>query len=197
MDKKKLEIFLSRLKKIEVLNVKLEQYKIEGNLAADILFKARNDIENKTVADFGCGNGILGIGALLIGANKVYFIDIDKEAIDITKENCRDFKNAEFLKCDISKFDKKIDTVIMNPPFGVRNRKADKIFLEKAFEFADNIYSIHKIESKKFLKKISEENGFRIEVLYEYNFLLRKSFLFHKKKTYNVKVGLWVMKRIK
>ena len=34
-------------------------------------------------------------------------------------------------------------TTIMNPPFGVKKKKADRIFLEKAFAFSNIVYSIH------------------------------------------------------
>ncbi|MBS3174484.1 methyltransferase [Candidatus Woesearchaeota archaeon] len=197
MDKKKLAIYLSKLKGFENLNIKLEQYSTEGDIAADILIKAQKDIVNKTIADFGCGNGIFGIGVLLLNAKKVYFIDVDEKAIEIAKENAKNFQNAEFFCSDINMFDEKIDTVIMNPPFGVRKRKADKEFLQKAFDLADNIYSLHKIESKSFIEKISKENNFKVECIFEYNFILKNSYEFHKKKNYNVKVGLWILKRIK
>ncbi len=39
------------------------------------------------VLDVGCGSGILGIGALLVGAADVVAIDNDPVAVDVTKEN--------------------------------------------------------------------------------------------------------------
>lgn len=46
----------------------------------------------KTVVDYGCGSGILGIAALLLGAAEVLAVDNDPQAIEATGENCR--KNA-------------------------------------------------------------------------------------------------------
>ncbi len=43
--------------------------------------------QGKTVADIGCGSGILGITALKLGAKSCYFSDIDKVALDNLKEN--------------------------------------------------------------------------------------------------------------
>ncbi|MDJ0733792.1 MAG: 50S ribosomal protein L11 methyltransferase [Nostocaceae cyanobacterium] len=45
--------------------------------------------ENKhvVIADIGCGSGILSIGALLLGAKKVYAVDTDPLAIKSTAEN--------------------------------------------------------------------------------------------------------------
>lgn len=45
------------------------------------------DLTGKTVIDYGCGSGILSIAALLLGAEKVYAVDIDPQAIEATKQN--------------------------------------------------------------------------------------------------------------
>ena len=42
-----------------------------------------------TVIDIGCGSGILSIGAILLGAEKAFALDIDKNAIQITLENSK------------------------------------------------------------------------------------------------------------
>lgn len=45
------------------------------------------ELQNKTVVDFGCGSGILAIGALLLGAKRAIGIDIDQQALLASKEN--------------------------------------------------------------------------------------------------------------
>lgn len=40
-----------------------------------------------TVIDFGCGSGILGLAALTIGADYVYCVDIDPQALEATRNN--------------------------------------------------------------------------------------------------------------
>ncbi|SNT69476.1 50S ribosomal protein L11 methyltransferase [Psychrobacter sp. LV10R520-6] len=45
------------------------------------------DLSNKVVIDYGCGSGILGIGALLLGARHVYAVDIDPQAVLATNQN--------------------------------------------------------------------------------------------------------------
>lgn len=40
-----------------------------------------------TIADIGCGSGILSIGAVLLGATKVYAVDIDPLAVDAARSN--------------------------------------------------------------------------------------------------------------
>jgi len=44
-------------------------------------------LENKKVTDYGCGSGILGIAALLLGADHVIAVDSDIQAIQATRDN--------------------------------------------------------------------------------------------------------------
>lgn len=45
------------------------------------------DITDKVVIDYGCGSGILGVVALMLGAKQVYAVDIDPQAILATRQN--------------------------------------------------------------------------------------------------------------
>ena len=45
------------------------------------------DLHDKVVIDYGCGSGILGIAALLLGAKYVYAVDIDPQAVLATNQN--------------------------------------------------------------------------------------------------------------
>ena len=48
-----------------------------------------NNAENQTVADIGCGSGILSIGSILLGAKKVYGVDTDALASKTCRSNCQ------------------------------------------------------------------------------------------------------------
>lgn len=48
---------------------------------------ARNQVQHLEVVDFGCGSGILGIAALLLGAQRCTAVDIDAQAILATRDN--------------------------------------------------------------------------------------------------------------
>ncbi|MGX2041155.1 50S ribosomal protein L11 methyltransferase [Methylocaldum sp. MU1018] len=47
------------------------------------------DLEGKTVIDYGCGSGILAVAALKLGAAKAYGVDIDPQALTASDENAR------------------------------------------------------------------------------------------------------------
>lgn len=194
MNKKRLAIELSKLEKVDSNKTELEQYYTDSELASEILWDAfmNGDIESKVIADLGCGNGVFGIGTLMLGAEKVYFLDVD--SLEVAKKNCS-FDNAEFLNEDVKEFNKKVDVVVMNPPFGVQNEHADREFLEVAMKYSDKIYTIHKIESDKFIRAFSEDNGFEVEGVKKLDFILKKTMDFHKKSKYAVNVGLWILKR--
>lgn len=47
------------------------------------------DLSGKTVVDFGCGSGILGIAAIKLGAERVIGIDIDPQALEASLDNAK------------------------------------------------------------------------------------------------------------
>ncbi|MEI5640532.1 MULTISPECIES: 50S ribosomal protein L11 methyltransferase [unclassified Pseudoalteromonas] len=47
----------------------------------------QQDLSGKTVVDFGCGSGILGIAAIKLGAERVIGIDIDPQALLASRDN--------------------------------------------------------------------------------------------------------------
>ena len=46
-----------------------------------------HDLHGKTVIDFGCGSGVLGIAALKLGASRVIAVDHDPQAVLATRDN--------------------------------------------------------------------------------------------------------------
>lgn len=49
----------------------------------------QQDLTGLTVIDYGCGSGILGIAALLLGAEEVIAVDNDPQALLATRDNAR------------------------------------------------------------------------------------------------------------
>ncbi len=204
LKQKDLAIQLSHLQTFVQPSAHLEQYATDSELAAQFLWSAhmKGDIQNKVIADFGCGTGILGLGALLLGAKKVYFIDLDSEALALAKENFATLQHytkhsfsAEFILKPVESFTTQVDVILQNPPFGVQQEHADKIFLERAMQRSKVIYTIHKIESATFLAALAEDHGFRITSFTKTLFPLKKTQKFHTKKVYEVPIGIWRLER--
>ena len=57
------------------------------SLAAEALFEHAARFRGSFVLDVGCGSGILSLVALALGASRVRAIDIDPDAIVVTREN--------------------------------------------------------------------------------------------------------------
>lgn len=157
--KKDLEITLQKLQQPDSYRNDLEQYPTDPPNAAEILFLAYLDgnIEGKSVADLGSGNGILGIGAALLGASVVYSLDIDPVQCTAARANSEGL-NVEVINSDVSSFSTRVDTVIMNPPFGSVKAQADRPFMEKAVEISNQIYSIHNLRSADFVREFYSQH---------------------------------------
>ncbi len=82
---------------LEAPNPKVTNIKLDpglafgtGNHASTFLclqWLADLDLKDKVVIDYGCGSGILGVAALLLGAKAVFATDIDPQAVLATQQN--------------------------------------------------------------------------------------------------------------
>lgn len=203
-NKKDLALQLSQLQTFRQPSADLEQYQTASELAAQLLWDAslQGDIAGKVIADLGCGTGIFGLGALLLGAKKVYFVDLDSAALALAKENFTALQtttsktfSAAFILKPVESFSKHVDVVVQNPPFGVQQEHADKVFLEQAMKIADVIYTLHKVESASFLTSLAEDHGFHVTSFAKVDFPLTRTQAYHKKKMHTVSVGIWRLQR--
>jgi len=185
--KKDLELLLQKIRQPATIKAELEQYSTPASIAADILWLAfhNGDIHGQKIADFGCGTGIFAIGAALLGARKVVAIDIDEGLVKIAKEEADKMGvEVEFHVMDVEEFAEKVDTVIMNPPFGAQyaNRMADRIFVQKAMDVSKTIYSLHLKKGVEFIKNLLSSQKWRIVEEREYKFPIKASLPFHRKR---------------
>lgn len=197
--KSQLAIILSMLKGFKDPNLRQEQYITDSEIASVVLWNAYmlGDIDRKRIADLGCGPGILGIGALLLGAKKAVFIDIDKNALETSKNNLAKLKSefshlsghAEFINQDINEATIDADVVLQNPPFGTKIKHHDVIFLENAFNTAPVVYSFHKSESKAFLERFSAKKNARMTHVWNFKFPLKATFSFHRRQIHRIDVS--------
>ena len=93
MKLKQLESLLQDVEPFREPNQMLEQYPTGAHLASRVVAEAHahGDIEGRAVVDLGVGGGVLTIASLLMGAAKVTGLDLDPNALDLTRENCAAF----------------------------------------------------------------------------------------------------------
>ena len=86
------------------------------------------DVEGRHVLDLFAGSGQMGLEALSRGAERVTFIDLSREAMDIVKQNARTtgfFDVSHFLVSDWRNYIRKAsgreqyDLVFVDPPYAM------------------------------------------------------------------------------
>ena len=202
--KSRLAILLSQLKVFEDASCKTEQYPTDSEIAAEVLWHAYmlGDIEGMRIADLGCGTGILGLGAALLGAKSVVGIDTDKAALTLADENLAVLSDelgsqlsVRFVEQDVRRFSQSVDTVIQNPPFGTTKKHADRVFLEKACSSASVVWTFHKESTARFVERFAVDKGFSVTHKLVFDFPLKASMQHHKRRIHRIKVGCWRLAR--
>lgn len=187
--------------------IELEQYSVNASCAVDLIYYAGfeyNDINKAFIIDLGAGTGRLSIVSALFNASNVLSVDIDINALKILKKNVHSLEldniifplcaDIEFFEISQRAFLKKVKvTTIMNPPFGVQTKYADRIFLKKAFNFSDIVYSIHLANKKvfNFISTYTNKLGWKIDNVFPFNMILEKTFPFQTQKTKKIDVHIY------
>jgi len=197
--KQRLAMLLSKMKVFDQPDTTLEQYPTDSEVAAAILWDAKmhGEIEEKLVADFGCGTGILGIGALALGAKRVIFIELDAKVFPALMANLhlleqelkKEFSNYEIIQGNIENYHHPVDVVIQNPPFGTQEKHADLVFLKKALALAPVAYSLHKTSTIDYLRDWARANDARVTHEQNYDFPLKLTMAQHTKRIERIAVS--------
>lgn len=191
--KRQLEIQLARLKILETPRLKLEQYPVSAEAAAELLYMAGFEHDDLTgrVIDLGTGTGRLAIGAALMGSEHVVGVDVDPKALALARENAETAGvEVEWIESPIEDVKGNHDTVVMNPPYGTRTVHSDARFLERAFQIAPVIYSIHKSSTRDYLAGLVVKHQRRIEEARSVRMQIPHLFSFHTRKWKSVEVDL-------
>jgi len=199
MKLKQLEQHLQTIEGFENPKILLEQYPTRPHIAACMLQTINDtfdDIENKMIADLGCGCGVLSIGSVMLGAGSVTGFDVDQDALEQFQENIADFEmdNIELVNADVvaleDRFIGKYDTVIMNPPFGTKHNKGlDIKFLETGLRLSSkSVYSLHKTSTRDHILKKAKDWGVTAQVIAELRYDLPNTYKHHKKSSVDIQV---------
>ncbi|EFP83109.1 uncharacterized protein PGTG_09062 [Puccinia graminis f. sp. tritici CRL 75-36-700-3] len=219
---KELEAELQGLRGFNAPKIELEQYVTSAHLASRMMFTAQStyeDVLDKRVLDLGCGCGILSIASTLLGSAYTLGVDLDPDALLVARNNLASLdisdSTIDFIQADLSSSssfrdlfgghsrndseeEPFFDTVVMNPPFGTKNKGIDIVFLEIACQMSNSaVYSLHKSSTRKFIEKKANEYGFEGEVIAEMRYDLPKTMKIHKHKTLDIAVDFWRFQRIR
>ncbi|HTY15209.1 MAG TPA: METTL5 family protein [Methanoregulaceae archaeon] len=195
MKLRQLEMLLEKIEGFENPDLGLEQYQTPAPLAARLLFHAsvNGHITGKKVCDLGCGTGILSVGAALLGAAQVIGIDSDEKALKLARSNARVQRtDIEFITRTVTSslvLPEKVQTIVMNPPFGARKRHADRAFIDCAIRSGEEIYMIANAGSVDFIGSYTEGRAVIQEII-EGVLPLRHSYSFHRKDVMDIRVEI-------
>ncbi|GIL55814.1 hypothetical protein Vafri_11173 [Volvox africanus] len=145
---------------------------------------------------------MLSIGAALLGSCHVAAVDIDPDALEVAAENVAQFEDPlpiDFILADVRHLSNQLprlraDVVIMNPPFGTKQKGADLAFLRAAFSVATtSVYSLHKSSTREFIAKTAKRDlgASSAEVLAQLRYDLPATMKFHRQKSVDIEVDLW------
>ena len=199
MRARRMAMILSGLEPHPSNSVELEQYTTEGDLAvrwlSDIV--AFGDLaEGCTVADLGAGNGVLGLGALSMGAGRALLVEADQTACDVAMFNAESMRFADSVELiqatlgsepvDLSS----ADVIISNPPWGRQTSRADRPFLEAMIAAEIPAHLLHSAEAIH-IQPLFEDAGWSAERYGEADFALPAAYSHHSRQRGRTRAAFW------
>jgi putative methylase len=90
-----------------------------------------------------------------------------------------------------------MDTVVSNPPFGVKKRGMDVVFIKKALSIARVVYSIHLAgeKNREFLSKKIESLGGKVTQIETFEFPIPRLYKYHRKARHLIRTDLYRIHR--
>ena len=192
-------MILSGLEQLQSKSLELEQYATDGDLAARWLtdIAAFGDIsEGCKVADLGAGNGVLGLGALAMGAGRVILVEADQAACDVAKSNAESMgfaDSVEVIQATLGSDPIDLgssDVVISNPPWGRQTPRADRPFLEAMIVAATPNHLLHSAEATH-IQPLFEDAGWSTERYGEADFALPAVYSHHSRQRGRTRAAFW------
>ncbi len=192
-------MMLSGLEQTQSQSVDLEQYSTDGDLAARWLTDISNfgDLqEGCSVADLGAGNGVLGLGAIALGAGRIVLIESDRAACETAQHNAIKLGFADSAEVtqatigiDTLRLDS-VDLIISNPPWGRQSPKADRPFLDAMLSARVTSHLMHSAEASH-IEPMFEEHGWSVERYGEADFALPAAYSHHSRQRGKTRAAFW------
>ncbi len=123
---------------------------------------AENDLKEKTIIDYGCGSGILAIAAALLGAKKVFAVDIDPQALTATFDNA--VKNNVQSRIFINNADD-FSPILANILIA-------NILAQPLMELSERLAKMVKTDGQIVLSGILKEQAASVSACYQHNFYI-------------------------
>ncbi|CAI4230372.1 unnamed protein product [Auanema sp. JU1783] len=207
MKAKRLDWFLSELQGFESPKIKLEQYATSPEMAVSIAEcmddQIDDGLEGKSLADLGCGCGMLMIATSLTSdLDYCLGIDVDTDALNTCRENINHAElsnKCDLLQADVLSLEKTIsaqfDIVVTNPPFGTKNNAGlDMQFVQSGLSIlkeGGSLFSLHKRSTRNYILKTANNwQNIEAECVAELRWELPATYKFHKKKAVDIEVDL-------
>jgi len=192
-------MMLTGLEQTQSQSVDLEQYSTDGDLAARWLTDISNfgDLqEGCSVADLGAGNGVLGLGAIALGAGRIVLIESDRAACETAQHNAIKLGFADSAEVtqatigiDTLRLDS-VDLIISNPPWGRQSPKADRPFLDAMLSARVTSHLMHSAEASH-IEPMFEEHGWSVERYGEADFALPAAYSHHSRQRGKTRAAFW------
>ena len=199
MKVRRLAMLLSGLAPHPCNSIELEQYSTEGDLAARWLsdVAAFGDLFGGcSVVDIGSGNGVLGLGALLMGASSATLVEVDEEASAVSAGNAADLgleERIEIVRAEVGEDALDIasaDLVITNPPWGRQVERADRPFLDAILSAGVTAHVMHSAGASH-IQPIFEAAGWGVERYGEADLALPAAYEHHTRERGKTRAAFW------
>ena len=179
-------------------DIELEQYTTSGDIAASWLAQiaAFGDLStDSSIADLGAGNGILGIGAALIGVSQVVLVEVDEQACSVAFQSIEQAGVSDSVEIFCKRVDDSLDLtgadlIISNPPWGTQKPKSDRPFLDAIIRSNSIAHLMHSAEATH-VEVIFESAGWEVERYWETDFALPAAYSHHYSRQGKTRAAFW------
>ena len=179
-------------------DIELEQYTTSGDIAASWLAQiaAFGDLStDSSIADLGAGNGILGIGAALIGVSQVVLVEVDEQACSVAFQSIEQVGVSDSVEIFCKRVDDSLDLtgadlIISNPPWGTQKPKSDRPFLDAIIRSNSIAHLMHSAEATH-VEVIFESAGWEVERYWETDFALPAAYSHHYSRQGKTRAAFW------